>query len=409
MKILLFLPVFLLLKTSRSAAQEDSSIVCEAFTLAVHIDKKDTGRIMLLYFGCDGSGSSNKANLKNGKVTFSGQVNRATEALLFTDPDVRNLDDSSVIRFIIEPVSMSLACTITDGKAYDVRISGSVAQSQKDRWDSANAELLRQRDEYGRAIAIVMDKRGQMDSLTLKREIDRLSHQKDSVYGQLLQNAFNYIIAHPDSYFGGYLLNKFYTRMPIDTLKQYYSSQNQVVKNSYFGKSVLNYLYSLSGEEFRQQNDYLQLAAELKSIKNLFDVTLADASGKPVSLSKFKGRPTLLFFWGSWCGPCHRQAPLLKKLMEEKQMSAFNLVSISLNTSPADWLESMRKFPVPGVSLIDTKNILRVYYRFLAVPRYILVDAGGTVIDADAPQAGSAELRSLLQRQVSLGKSKSKL
>lgn len=46
------------------------------------------------------------------------------------------------------------------------------------------------------------------------------------------------------------------------------------------------------------------------------DFTLPDLNGKPVSLRQFKGRPVLLNLWASWCAPCVKEFPSLKRLVE---------------------------------------------------------------------------------------------
>ncbi|MGZ3721334.1 MAG: TlpA family protein disulfide reductase [Bdellovibrionales bacterium] len=46
------------------------------------------------------------------------------------------------------------------------------------------------------------------------------------------------------------------------------------------------------------------------------DFTLPDMNGKPVSLSQFKNKAVLVNLWASWCGPCVKEFPSLKRLVE---------------------------------------------------------------------------------------------
>lgn len=64
-------------------------------------------------------------------------------------------------------------------------------------------------------------------------------------------------------------------------------------------------------------------------------------SGEEFSLSDLKGNYVLLDFWGSWCGPCHKEIPNLKSLYSSfhdksfEEAENFEIVSIALEKSDA--------------------------------------------------------------------------
>jgi thiol-disulfide isomerase/thioredoxin len=46
-------------------------------------------------------------------------------------------------------------------------------------------------------------------------------------------------------------------------------------------------------------------------------VGLNSLDGKTVSLKSFQGKPVLLDFWATWCGPCVESMPSVKRLYDE--------------------------------------------------------------------------------------------
>ena len=64
-----------------------------------------------------------------------------------------------------------------------------------------------------------------------------------------------------------------------------------------------------------------------------YTLTTLDGSSQ-VSIADFRGRPVLLTFWASWCGPCRVELPELQKLYGELAGDGFVLLTVNVDVSP---------------------------------------------------------------------------
>jgi thiol-disulfide isomerase/thioredoxin len=68
---------------------------------------------------------------------------------------------------------------------------------------------------------------------------------------------------------------------------------------------------------------------------NLYAQTLNDLSGKPQSLAQWKGKPLLVNFWATWCGPCVQEMPELSALAKEEAGKRFNVIGLGIDSPSA--------------------------------------------------------------------------
>lgn len=103
-------------------------------------------------------------------------------------------------------------------------------------------------------------------------------------------------------------------------------------------------------------------------------------SASPISLSSVRGKPVLLFFWGSWCDSCKEDIVLLEKFAEGKQDQ------ISILTIVVDGEREKRirqivdkykiKFPV---LLLLKENVIDTY-EIRMVPMVAVIDPEGFMV-----------------------------
>jgi thiol-disulfide isomerase/thioredoxin len=123
-------------------------------------------------------------------------------------------------------------------------------------------------------------------------------------------------------------------------------------------------------------------------------------NGGTTSLSDFKGSYVYLDIWASWCAPCKVQFPFLKSLENDYHGKNLKIVSISVDRENAydTWRNMVKNEELGGIQLIADNNFESNFikeYDITSIPRFILLDPEGKIVDADAPRPSDEKLRTL--------------
>jgi len=139
-----------------------------------------------------------------------------------------------------------------------------------------------------------------------------------------------------------------------------------------------------------------------------YPFTYKDQHGKDVSFSDFKGKLVYIDVWATWCSPCKKQIPYIKQLEKELHGEAIQFVSISLD-KPKDhekWKQFIKDEELTGVQLFsDNAFNTRIAkdYKINAIPRFLLFDKEGKIVDSDAKRPSNPELKQQLIKLLKQG------
>ena len=173
-------------------------------------------------------------------------------------------------------------------------------------------------------------------------------------------------------------------------------------KTSYVSPFVLVVVSQLSDDVFLLEKRFNSLSPEIqngyfgKMIKGQIengkigavgteeiDFTQNDTTGKPITLSSYKGKYVLVDFWASWCHPCRMENPNVVATYARLKNKNFTILGVSLDKSREPWIKAISDDNLTWGQVSDLKfwsNEVAVKYRVQSIPQNFLIDPDGKIV-----------------------------
>lgn len=171
-------------------------------------------------------------------------------------------------------------------------------------------------------------------------------------------------------------------------------------------KNTYNDFFSITNDPkikesltFNYNNTNNFLASQTSGFSPTFNYE--NHKGGKTSLESLKGKYVYIDVWATWCGPCIKEIPSLQKV--EKQFQGKNIVFVSISIDNIKdrekWSNFVNKKELSGIQLLADKEFNSKFikeYNIQAIPKFILIDPNGNIVNANAPRPSDPKLNELL-------------
>lgn len=309
---------------------------------------KDNTKFYLL--DLDLSKVVDSAEIKNGKVTFTGKV-------------------KNIVPFRVHTIDGKYVVVYLENKPITIKGDYKDFKYSKIEGTEVNNYQVKSRDWQK------------------KYEIER-----DSLYKILLapgadkQPTFKPILARTrviDSIVKDYRIKFIKTEKPT-----YFTFHELYFLRNDFTQSELKTLYKKFPEKLRTSNDGAVLLSYIsnntpKIGKRYINIEGFDPAGKKHKLSDLAGKYILLDFWASWCVPCREENPALVKLYDKYKSKGFEVVGYSNDANRKSWMEAIKSDQLPWLNISDLKGSYSkgaASYQVRTLPQNFLIDKNGIIV-----------------------------
>ncbi|WP_395060238.1 TlpA family protein disulfide reductase [Flavobacterium sp.] len=192
------------------------------------------------------------------------------------------------------------------------------------------------------------------------------------------------------------------------------TAEKQLTEEYFLNKSKLDKTFI----EIQKRNIAMNIKGlqryytESKAVQKLNNVmapkfNYVNHKGGTTKLEELKGKYLYIDVWATWCGPCRGEIPSLKKIEEKYHGKNIEFVSISIDVQKdfEKWKKFVSDKQLGGTQLFadnDWNSDFAKSLNITSIPRFILIDPNGKILNAGAERPSSPKLEELFDKLLNL-------
>ena len=136
-----------------------------------------------------------------------------------------------------------------------------------------------------------------------------------------------------------------------------------------------------------------------EEIEQAKDFTVINGIGKEITLSENFGKPIVVNFWATWCGPCVSELPYFNDLYEEYKDDV-TFMMVNMTDGYQEKLEDVKKFMQDNSYSFpvyyDTNYSAANAYRVSSIPMSLFIESSGEIEDTHLGAMSEAVLENYI-------------
>lgn len=293
------------------------------------------------------------ATVKNGKIEISGIVN-----------------DPAISYFVVNGIRGGLPFILEEGNIAinfnkDTLLNSSFGgtKSNEDFYKIfTHMQTINDSVTKIRTLMRTYQKGRKMD------EIKKLNEKRIALQEGADTYELNFAKDNPNSFVSLLILEKQLQKDPslIETIDSVYTNLNSDLKDLKPAKNIEN---------------IIERIAKVKVGAKAQNITGKTLDGDMLSLNEAQGNVTLLDFWASWCKPCRKENPNVKKIYEAYHKDGLNIVGVSTDRNEEAWKKAVEEDGITWTQIISTEAAKDYNIRY--IPATFLLNAEGVIMKKD--------------------------